>query len=102
MTNYSAHHRKKFEDLKKQVEDGGTRVKLVADGVLKDFAGMNSEAARILHFSMPDNEIWISSALSWPVRYYTLVHEIHERDRMIRGVPYWEAHSEALRVEGGQ
>lgn len=99
--NYSNYYYKKFEELRQQAEDGGIHVKLVKGDVLKDFVGVNSEAAKALGFFMPNDEIWISLELSWISKYHTLQHEMYELNRMRQGVPYWQAHSEALNVEGG-
>jgi hypothetical protein len=48
---------------------------------------------------VPENEIWIDDAIIEPERGYVLIHELHERRRMAKGITYNEAHAESSRLE---
>ena len=48
---------------------------------------------------VPENEIWIDDAIFESERGYILLHELHERNRMARGLPYNKAHTESSRLE---
>jgi hypothetical protein len=68
---------------------------------LKDYAGMNHEAGRVMGFSpnpRPDH-ILVSKKLTVLDKKKTVVHEKIEEGLMRRGWPYWKAHKAALRAE---
>jgi hypothetical protein len=48
---------------------------------------------------VPENEVWIDDAIVEAERGYVLLHELHERNRMAKGVPYNTAHAESSRLE---
>jgi hypothetical protein len=48
---------------------------------------------------VPENEVWIDDAIEEPERGYVLLHELHERNRMSKGLPYDKAHAESSRLE---
>lgn len=48
---------------------------------------------------VPENEVWIDDAIMEAERGYVLLHELHERNRMAKGVPYDKAHAESSRLE---
>jgi hypothetical protein len=48
---------------------------------------------------VPENEVWIDDAIVEAERGYVLLHELHERNRMAKGVPYDKAHDESSRLE---
>ena len=48
---------------------------------------------------VPENEVWIDDAIVEAERGYVLLHELHERNRMAKGVPYDTAHAESSRLE---
>jgi hypothetical protein len=48
---------------------------------------------------VPNNEVWIDDAIVESERGYILLHELHERNRMVSGWPYSKAHTEASRLE---
>ncbi len=50
---------------------------------------------------VPENEIWIDDDLDDAERGFVLLHEMHERNRMIAGWPYSKAHDESSRIEHG-
>jgi len=48
---------------------------------------------------VPANEVWIDDAISEQERGYVLLHELHERNRMSKGMPYSQAHAESSKIE---
>jgi hypothetical protein len=48
---------------------------------------------------VPQNEVWIDDAIEEAERSFVLLHELHERNLMAKGMPYSNAHLEASRLE---
>jgi len=48
---------------------------------------------------VPNNEVWIDDDLQEYERPYVLLHELHERNLMAKGMPYSKAHNESSRLE---
>jgi hypothetical protein len=48
---------------------------------------------------VPENEVWIDDDIQEAERGYVLLHELHERNRMVGGWPYSKAHAESSHVE---
>ncbi len=48
---------------------------------------------------VPGDEVWIDDAIIEQERGYILLHELHERNRMLSGWPYSKAHAESSRIE---
>jgi hypothetical protein len=48
---------------------------------------------------VPTNEVWIDDAIVEQERGYVLLHELHERNQMSKGMPYSEAHAESSKIE---
>jgi hypothetical protein len=48
---------------------------------------------------VPANTVWIDDAIEEVERGYVLVHELHERNQMEKGIPYSQAHAESSRLE---
>jgi hypothetical protein len=48
---------------------------------------------------VPTGEIWIDDAIEENERGFVLLHELHERNRMEKGMPYSQAHAESSRLE---
>jgi len=48
---------------------------------------------------VPENEVWIDDDLDDSERGFVLLHEMHERNRMISGWAYSKAHEESSRIE---
>ena len=94
-TNY----RERFERLAEQARQMGYRVVFVKPRVLHDYAGMNPEAARVMGYPMPANEIRIEEGMGWRGSYETLRHELREMGLMKGGMKYYPAHVMALRYE---
>jgi len=94
-TNY----RERFERLAEQARQMGYRVVFVKPRVLHDYAGMNPEAARVMGYPMPANEIRIVDEMDWKDNYRTLKHELVEMGLMKGGMRYYPAHVMALRYE---
>jgi hypothetical protein len=88
-----------FETLKQEAQTRGIDVKLVSEDVLKDYAGMNSAAARELGFEMPESTIYVLDSSEPEVRAVTLRHELIEMPLVEEGSKYFEAHKVALERE---
>jgi hypothetical protein len=48
---------------------------------------------------VPENEVWIDDAIVEAERGYVLLHELHERNQMAKGLPYDTAHDESSHLE---
>jgi len=48
---------------------------------------------------IPENEIWLEETISSRERKFILLHEIHERNLMIKGLSYDDAHKSASKIE---
>ena len=48
---------------------------------------------------VPKNEVWIDNDITADERKYVILHELHERYRMLQGLKYNEAHESALKIE---
>jgi hypothetical protein len=81
------------------VED--VKVKRVGKKVLKDYAGMNREAAKAFGFKpLPqEGEVFVSKELKGKEFRATVKHEIVEQGLMKNGSSYWPAHEKALKSE---
>jgi hypothetical protein len=94
-------YRKKLNDLVRTCRKAGVKVRFVPGGSLKDYAGVNDEAAKKLGFhKLPDDTILIDRDMSIKTQYKNLIHEVEEMVRMEKlGDKYWMAHLAALRAE---
>jgi len=48
---------------------------------------------------VPSGEVWIDDAIEESERGFVLLHELHERNCMAKGMPYSQAHAESSRLE---
>ncbi len=48
---------------------------------------------------VPEGEVWIDDDIEEKERGFVLLHELHERNRMAKGMPYSKAHAESSRIE---
>jgi hypothetical protein len=48
---------------------------------------------------VPRGEVWIDDAIVEKERGFVLLHELHERNQMVQGVPYSQAHAGSSRLE---
>jgi len=93
-------YKKKFHQLVVYCHNNGMKVCLVPKDVLKDYAGMNWWAARMMSFPFPNKQtIYVAHNMTWKDRYETLRHEIDEIELMRKGMKYWPAHKKALKGE---
>lgn len=88
-----------LEALIEEARASGITVELKPKSVLKDYAAMNSEAAKVMGFPMPENTIYIGQDDSPADKYHELRHEYDEMGRMRAGQTYWQAHTAALKSE---
>ena len=81
-------------------ESKGIKVRFPEEITKSDYAGMNSEAARLMGYeNIEHNEILIDGALSIDRQVANLRHEIIEKNLMKAGMKYYPAHVIALRLE---
>ena len=66
---------------------------------LKDYAGMNPEAAAVMGWPDKDHAIELDEHQSETVRTKNLVHETVEQEEMKQGETYHDAHLDALKAE---
>jgi len=48
---------------------------------------------------VPEGEVWIDDDIIEEERPYVLLHELHERNRMAKGIPYSKAHEGSSKLE---
>jgi hypothetical protein len=48
---------------------------------------------------VPTATVWIDDAIEENERGFVLLHELHERNQMEKGLPYSQAHAESSRIE---
>jgi len=48
---------------------------------------------------VPPATVWIDDAIEQAERGFVLLHELHERNQMEKGMPYSQAHAESSRLE---
>jgi hypothetical protein len=48
---------------------------------------------------VPEGEVWIDDDIVEKERGFVLLHELHERNQMAKGMPYSKAHAESSRLE---
>jgi hypothetical protein len=48
---------------------------------------------------VPENEVWIDDDIEEKERGLVLLHELHERNLMAKGMPYSKAHEDSSRIE---
>ncbi len=88
------------KELWKKLEDGvsvwivsGRKVRSVYD---IDFTAGGHE--HVYEF-VPQGEVWIDDDIAEPERGFVLLHELHERNLMAKGMPYQAAHADSSRIE---
>jgi hypothetical protein len=88
-----------YQALLVYCKNHGLIVKLVGNDKLHDYAAMNECAAKRIGFPIPKNEIWLDKTHGLSRRVHNLKHELIERNLMLEGQTYWQAHCNALRRE---
>ena len=88
---------KKFTKVVESLEHEPVEMKGNKD--LKDYAGMNPEAAKVMGWPDKDHAIELDEHQSEAVRVKNLVHETVEQEHMKQGDSYHDAHIEALKAE---
>jgi hypothetical protein len=69
---------------------------LVRDIFMPDFGGGGHD---LVYHYIPFNEIWIDDDIASRERKFIILHEIHERNLMARGMKYPAAHQSATELE---
>lgn len=80
------------------------KLRLVEKEKLKDYAGMNHYAGKVMGYKphIPKDEIWVNKDLPQKEKINTIKHEIKEAELMRKGNNYWESHLKALKIENGR
>jgi hypothetical protein len=94
-----AEHKTKYNKMLREAHKQGLRVRSVGARTLHDYAGMNNEAAREFGMKMPRKTILLAKGQNYKQKANNLEHELVERRLMKKGMPYWKAHQQALRLE---
>ena len=91
---------KVHERLWKKLENGVSvwivNGRLVRSGFDIDFTAGGHD--HVYEF-VPEGEVWIDDDIEEKERGFVLLHELHERNRMIEGLSYSKAHAESSRLE---
>jgi hypothetical protein len=69
---------------------------LVRDLLYIDFGGGGHD--KVYHF-IPENEVWLDDDMDAKERKFILLHELHERALMAKGMDYPHAHNRATEAE---
>lgn len=93
--------KKELKDLLKYCKDNNIKVVFTDSEILKDYAALNPEAAKVMGFPDIDNnlktkEILLDKTLPKETQIANLKHELIEMRLMRGGVQYWQAHEVAL------
>ena len=88
------------ERLWKELENG-IRVWIVNGRLVRSAYDIDYTAGGHDHVYefVPSGEVWIDDAIEEKERGFVLLHELHERNRMEKGMPYSKAHAESSRIE---
>ena len=86
-----------FVEVAQKLENEPVEMKGNKD--LKDYAGMNPEAAAVMGWPDKDHAIELDEHQSETVRTKNLVHETVEQEEMKQGETYHDAHLDALKAE---
>jgi hypothetical protein len=88
---------------KKQIRSFGNKLKIwVVNGELvRDFFFLDFTEGghdKVYNF-IPEKEIWLDDDLSPTERKFVLLHEVHERNLMVKGLKYDDAHKDSSKIE---
>jgi hypothetical protein len=88
------------ERLWKELENG-IRVWIVNGRLVRSAFDIDFTAGGHDHVYefVPTGEVWIDDAIEENERGFVLLHELHECNRMEKGMPYSQAHAESSRLE---
>jgi len=88
------------EQLWKTLENG-VRVWVVNGQLVRSVFDIDFTAGGHDHVYefVPEGELWLDDAITEKERGFVLLHELHERNQMAKGLPYSKAHAESSRLE---
>lgn len=89
-------HKKLLKIYHKNLKIWLIRGELVRDFFDIDFAGGGHD--KVYNY-IPKNEIWLDDDISQKERKFILLHELHERFWMSKGLEYHPAHRRATKIE---
>jgi len=90
-----------YKKILKKYGNNNCEVWIVNGEFVRDFFFLDFTEGghdRVYSF-IPKNEIWIDDDLSRKELKYVLLHEVYERNLMVKGVNYNSAHKKALEIE---
>jgi len=101
------HHGKQLPDANAVHErlwktlENGVRVWVVNGQLVRSVFDIDFTAGGHDHVYefVPEGELWIDDAITEKERGFVLLHELHERNQMAKGMPYSKAHAESSRLE---
>jgi hypothetical protein len=96
LPNSSDVHKKLWKKL-----ENGVSVWIVSGRLVRSVFDIDFTAGghdKVYEF-VPENEVWIDDDIVEIERGYVLLHELHERNRMIKGWTYNKAHAESSKME---
>ncbi len=89
-------HRRLWKKLANGVSVWIVNARLVRSVFDDDFASGGHDH---VYEYIPEDEVWIDDTLKAAERPYSLVHELHERNLMIKGTDYDTAHADSSKLE---
>lgn len=89
-------HRRLWKKLENGVSIWIVNARLVRSVFDDDFASGGHD---YVYEYVPENEVWIDDTLKAAERPYALLHELHERGLMQKGMDYDRAHAQSSRLE---
>ncbi|MFA5060768.1 MAG: hypothetical protein WC494_00430 [Candidatus Pacearchaeota archaeon] len=89
-------HKKKIISYSKKIKVWVVNGEIVRSFLFIDFTEGGHD--KVYSF-IPKGEIWIDDDLSLKERKFVLLHEIHERNLMAKGMEYESAHNDSSKIE---
>ena len=96
LPDLGAVHKKMWKTMENKVEVWIVSGRLVRSVFDIDFTAGGHE--HVYEF-VPEGEVWIDDDVHEDERPYVLLHELHERNLMSKGMPYSQAHEDSSRLE---
>jgi len=102
-----SHHGKQLPDAKAVHEtlwkklENGVKVWIVNGRLVRSLFDIDFTAGGHDHVYefVPQGEVWIDDAIEEKERGFVLLHELHERNLMAKGMSYNKAHNESSHLE---
>jgi len=94
--DYSKFHKELIKTL-----DNGIKVWRVNGKLVRDVLDIEwvEGGHNYVYFFVPKNEVWIDDKIDTVDMPYVLLHELHERNLMKKGMSYLKAHADSSKIE---